>query len=546
MNPSADDRRIRLISQGYNTWKVQVLFSDRNLSAEEITKRLHEVKCEVANKFGVPDFMLQYVRLLGRQQTRTGLLVQMQITKEDLPAGAPVLRTKPMRLSDGALISDMILEIDLFPYDEFNHPLTRSVLEARIRHAGFNLGCLDWDSLTVAFQSIAETAKPVFGITAGKGTPPGVGRSSRITYGIRPDQEGFLSSAWIGLRPVEEGDFLVEVSLPSGGHQWGKNVYGREIEPKQGIQTRLEAGEGTQLWLRGTQLVARRSGLLIFQRSGRDKRDCDTRGMPLAKLVGHVITAETYYEPQVLHLDLSKPTAIMTDVLPGSRVRSNAPLFIAGNVEEDVEIECTSSLRIGGTVRKAKIHASKHCAVAGFIAESQIDCGLTLQADAGVLNSQLRATDVIGREIRGGSVEALRHTTFEHVEESGGAATAIRVNLRRFLESQHAAGRLVAEDLQRSIAQIVDIFGSEISSQVTEGTAQRYLLHWLRAQKSHGGGNFTHTEVQEFRTILEMVPAIRAELSSIGVELRDIASQLNQEESKSTEVAATERAVGNA
>ena len=535
MKSTSADHRIRIISQGYNTWRVQVLFSERNLSADEITARLQEVKQELARHFGVPDFMLQYARLLGRQQVRHGLLVQMQIIKQDRPAGPPAFRAKPLRMDDGSLVSDMILEADLYPYDEFDHRITRLVIEARLKGAGFDLFCINWDEITGALVEMEETERPFLGLQIGRGKLPGAGRSSRITYGIHHEQEPFLTSAWMGVRPVQKGDFLVEVSQPIAGHHWGRNVFGRELEPQQGLQTRLEAGDGTQLWLRGTQLVAQRDGLLIFDRSGRDKRDCDTRTMALAKLTGHVRPAKILDQTQAIDIELTEPTIIMGDVAAGSRICSRAPLFIAGNVEENAHVECSASLRIGGDVRKAYIKAQRHCCITGFITEAKLECGFTLQLDAGVLNSSLRATDVIGREIRGGTVEALRQTSFDHVEETGGAATAIRINLRRFLENQQIAGREAIADLRRSLAQIQDIFGPETILQVTESTAQRVLLHWLRQQKSIGGGNFTHVEVQELRTILEVVPLIRQQMAAMGMELRDITTQLvSSKEEKNT------------
>jgi hypothetical protein len=526
MESASADHRIRIISQGYNTWRVQVLFTERNLSANEITARLQEVKQELARHFGTPDYMLQYARLIGRQQVRHGLLVQMQIVKQDRPSGPPAFRAKPLRLEDGSFVSDMVLEADLYPYDEFDHRLTRLVIEARLKGAGFDLFCVDWDEITGALVEMEQTEHPVMGLTIGNGRPPGLGRSSRITYGISHDQESFLSSAWMGVRPVQKGDFLVEVSQPIAGHQWGRNVFGRELEPQQGLQTRLEAGDGTQLWLRGTQLVAHRDGLLVFERNGRDKRDCDTRGMALAKLTGRVLPAKTLEQTGAFDIEIIEPTIIMGDVASGSRIHARAPLFIAGNVEEDARVECSFTLRIGGEVRKAKIKSLRHCCITGFVTESKLECGFTLQFDAGVLNSALRATDVLGREIRGGAVEALRQTSFDSVEESGGAATAIRINLRRFLENQQVAGREAIADLRRSLAQIQDIFGPDIVLQVTESTAQRMLLHWLRQQKSTGGGNFTHAEVQELRTILEVVPLIRQQMAAMGMELRDITTQL--------------------
>jgi hypothetical protein len=505
---------------------VQVLFRERDLASHEISERLQEVKRELALQFGVPDHLLAYSRLINRQVTRGGLLVQMQIIKQELPSRPPVFRAKPTRGEDGTLLSDMILEADLYPYDEFERRLTRSVIETRLRGAGFDLSCVDWNAVAEALSAMEGTDQPVSGLVIGRGHPPGLGKSSRVTYGIHRDQEAFLSSAWMGVRPVQRGEFLVEVSQPVGGHQWGRNVFGRELEPQQGLRTKLEAGAGTLLWLRGTQLMAQRDGLLHFERSGRDKRDCDSCTMPLAKLAVHVLKAEVFPESQVYRLDLTAPAIILGTVRTGSVVRTQAPLFIGGDVEQGAVVECAASLRLGGSVRGAQITVSERCCISGSVDDSRVECGSTLQIDGSVSNAVLRATDVMGREIRSSEVEALRQTSFDRVDEGGGEATAIRINLHRFLEKQQSAGREALDDLQHSLVQIERIFGAEITQQVTAPTAQRMLLHWLREQKAAGGGNYTHMEVQELRAILEMVPIIRQQLSVMGMEMRDIAAQL--------------------
>ena len=518
--------RIRLINESHNTWRVQVLFSDREISAHEISERLQEVKRELARQFGVPDHLLEYCRLINRQETRGGLLVQMQIVRQERASRAPVFRAKPIRSEDGNLLSDMIVEADFYPYDEFEHRLTITVVEARLKGAGYDFSRVDWASVAEALEQMERSNQPVIGLAIGRGVPPGLGKSSRVTYGIRHDQEALLSSAWMGVRPVRKGDFLVEVSQPMGGHQWGRNVFGRELEPRQGLRTKLEAGEGTQFGLRGTQLIALRDGLLHFVRSGRDKRDCDTPTMPLAKLAGLVLPARVFSESQVFDLDLAEPAIILGAVRAGSHLRVRAPLYIAGDVEAGSTVECTAPLRVEGGVRGAQIHASQRCCISGSVTDSLVEGGSTLQIDGGVSNSTLRATDVMGREIHGSKVEALRQTSFDRVDEGGGQATAIRINLHRFLENQQSAGREALDDLQRSLGQIEEIFGPDITQQVTVPTAQRMLLRWLRQQKSAGGGNYTHVEVQELRAVLEMVPLIRQQLSVMGMEMRDIAKQL--------------------
>ncbi|MBU0508597.1 FapA family protein [bacterium] len=528
MGEPSSEHRVRLVSKGYNTWKMQVLFTRPDLSASEISERLREVKRELANQFGVPDHLLEYSGLLGRQETRNGLLVQLLITKQDVPANAPRFRTLPLQAPDGTTYSDMRLVADLHPYDEWDHPLTRSVVEARLVAAGFGLSWVDWTVIDQVILNMHETGKPVTELEIARGVLPGTGLSSRLTYGVRRDQDRFLESAWLGVRPVLAGEFIVEASASTSGHQWGRNVYGREIAPRPGQSIRLEAGDGTVLSLRGQQIAARHDGLLVFERYGRDKRQKDAYDLIPVKLVARVLPMKSLAASELGDLVLGEGTAIFGSLPAGTRIRTTSSLYIEGDVERDCHLQCGGSLRITGYLRKATVVSANHVCIHGEVCESNIATALTLHVDDKITDSVVRASDVITGEIVGGDVEALRQPPLHRTDDTGSMAAAIRINLRKFFENRQVAGREALDDLRRTVSQIVDIFGSEIALQASEGTEQRLLLKWIRGQKAAGGGNYTHAEVQEFREVLELIPMIREQLASIGMELRDVTSQLQE------------------
>jgi len=528
MFEATPDRRVRIISQSYNRWKVQVLFSDQNISAAEVTQRLDDVKKELAEHFAVPDRMLEYSKLLGRHHTRNGLLVEMQIIRQEVPTGAPRLRPLPVKTPAGIIISDMRLEADLWPYDEFDRPLTQTAIEARLLIEGFDLQCVDWAVVNEALERMRATAEPVLRLEIGRGALPAVGHSSRLTYGIPPSQERLLNSAWIGVRPVAKGEFLAEVSPATSAFEWGKNVYGRDLEPRSGLQTRLESGEGTSLSLRGTRIISAREGLVLFERIGRDKRDRDAYDLVPLKLSVIVLPLTTVEPAERFDLDLREPAAITGGVPAGSRISSACALFIDGDVGEGAEVSCTGSIRITGGVRKARVASCQHVAIAGLLHESRAIAEFTCQADGGIISSQVRTSDLIAHDVRGSDVDAIRELSLSRMADEGKSASAIRINLRRFLESQQNAGREAIEELKQTFDRIADVFGPDIAAQTSSGSEQRMLLTWLRRQKMAGLGNYTHSEVEEFRQILEMVPLIREQLSAIGMELRDVTARLQE------------------
>ena len=93
------------------------------------------------------------------------------------------------------------------------------------------------------------------------------------------------------------------------------------------------------------------------------------------------------------------------------------------------------------------------------------------------------------------------------------------------MAEQRAAGEDALLTLRKQITRLSEIFGSEMLQQVTPDTVQIHLLRWLRHQKTIGVASYTHPQVQELRTLLELVPSLRSQMASIAGELRGSPSE---------------------
>jgi hypothetical protein len=529
MSDKASDTSIRVISQGYNFWKVQVLFNDAKITSGEIPERLRQVKTELALQFGVPDSLLEYVQLLSKKKTRNGVLVEMQIVKHALPIGAPRFRSSPMKGTDGTIFADMVIEADFYPLDEFEKPLTHQTIRERLQQQGYEPTLVQWDVVDQALQQLDLEGRALLSLKIAEGTLPEFGKNSIITYGVSSDEERLLPSAWIGVRPVGRGDFLVEALPAVHGLRRGINLRGRELEARTGINTTVEIGEGSRHSMRETKLIAAREGIVVFERHGRDRRQKDQREAIPSRLVAKVLPHITFTESKVYELDLFDAAQIIGTVRSGSKIHSSQPLYIEGDVEAGTEIECDDSIRIVGNVHKADISCKCHIAVSGKVMDSVVEAGLTLQVEGSVSNSTVYAMNIIADEIEGGYVEVLSQTKIASLKQTGQTAAAIHVNLQKFLERQQVEGKQAIEDLQDSLARLIDIFGSDVALHSNESTIQRLLLKWLRDQKAAGVPPYTYAEVKEFRTLLELVPQIREQLTAIGMELREVTAKLHSE-----------------
>jgi hypothetical protein len=316
------------------------------------------------------------------------------------------------------------------------------------------------------------------------------------------------------------------VEVSSAGGKPGVNVFGREVEPKKPIQTRLEAGNGCSVSARGTRINADRDGLLILRRYYPDRRARDSSTAQPAKLVGEVMQADDVDGDEVLKSTFSSETIINGSLKTGSDIRSSAALLIKGDVESGCTIDCLGSIRITGNVGDANISTKGHLAVGGWARDSFISSELSVHIEDRADQCTIYAREIIAQNVEGGLAEAMTHQV-PHPSSSS-AEIAVHVQRRKFLETQHTEGTEALAELREQMSIVNDLFGSAIVQQVTEDNVQLMLLRWLRQQKSMGISGYSYQNVQDFRKILSIIPSIRKEVSEIGSELREISTELKE------------------
>jgi cytoskeletal protein CcmA (bactofilin family) len=527
------DTNVRLIAQGPDLWRVQVLFEDG--LEEMIPQKLREIKINLAKSFGVPDSLLEYTQMLSKRRTKNGLLVEIQIRKQLIPSGAPIVRYLPMRGPSGFEYSDMRIEADIFPVDMYGHPTSRRMIEGQLKADGVDLSLVDWRFLDEKLCEIRETVDVQRGITIGAGQVPDVGLNSVTTCPVQRGQDKFAATAWMGLRFVKAGEALVEASSALSRSKHGKNVFGREIEPPKPIQTRLEAGTGCKLSAMANRITSTQDGLLILERQFQDRKAKDSMSACPTKIVAAIIQPEMREGDQIWNLKLLAPTVIRGIVKSGSYIQANSHLLIEGDIESNCQIDCTGMLRIVGAVADTNISGKEHLCITGSVSNSFISGDLTVQIDGDALQCTIYAREIVASNLAGGSAEALSQSVIQ--KSPSNATESVQINQRKFLETLQKEGVIAVQDLREQMSIVTDIFGPEIVQKVSEENVQLMLLRWLRQQKSRNLSGYNFREVQDFRTILSVVPLIRSQLAALGIELRDIAVRLDKsfEQDQNTE-----------
>lgn len=523
------DVPFRVVSQAFNSWKVQTSFP-KQVDAATLADRLQQVKVALARQFNMPETLIEYDRMLSRDQTDEGTVVLIQFLRRGIQGGAPRFRTLPLKLDDGTVVADMILEVDLYPLDEYDQATTLELVQSKLSAEGIDASFVDWPKVTDALRRLQEEFEPILGLEIARGAKPDFGLPCKIKYGESKLSSKPLESAWIGAYPVRKGELLVETSAAIPGRAMGKNLYGRELAPRVGTETSVVASEGAVTSRGGSAVVAARDGIVLFERTGRDKREADAKDRIPARLTVAVKPLIAFSASDQFLLDLTDAVVIQGDVLPGSSIRSKSSLCIEGNVGEYSNIECDGCLRIVGHVNSASVSSNQHLSIIGHAKDSRIEAGGTVFVEGLAEDCFMHARDVHAYDVKGGHIEALAQTDIRNMRDSEKSTAFVNINQRKALEIQQRSSKETIEELRDSMARITQIFGAEIALQVEAGSVQRLLLQWLRQQKTEHATSYTQAEVQEFRVLLESVPHIRHQLAALGNELREVTRKLHTDD----------------
>ncbi|MCB9368048.1 MAG: DUF342 domain-containing protein [Calditrichaeota bacterium] len=477
-----------------------------------IPEQLRLIKSQLANSFGVPDFRLEYIGLYSKRTTSAGILVEMQIEKQDLPSGAMRVRLRPMTAADGSIISDMQVSVDLFPYDEYEHAISFKSVEDKLKAEGIDSSAVDWQRLRDLIEDCIVQQTPVYEEVVAQGKMPDVGIPSTLYYRWFPQSDPASASAWMGLRVVERGEELTELSIPVSGVHAGKNVLGRELSPRRGITTRLEAGPGVSLSSTGRKLVSRDTGVLVLKRNYHDRRQKDSPRETPTVLVAEIAKIRSVLSEKAQNERWEESLWVNGNLEDKTTLVVNGDCVVFGDIGDGCEIQVSGSLRVQGEVGESNIAVGMHACIHGKMKGTILQAGLAIQLIEEATDCTIFAREILADHLIGGTAEAYAPVASNN--------DLVRVNREKLLQEQRSAGEDALATLRRQITRLYEIFGSEIVHQVSSDSVQIHLLRWLRQQKSNGIRPYSHPQVQEFRTLLELAPMLRAQIASISSELR--------------------------
>ncbi|MBM3324264.1 MAG: DUF342 domain-containing protein, partial [Calditrichaeota bacterium] len=433
MAQSLKKERIRITVHGYERWKVELRLDPGESAEAAVCAYLRQVKAQLAQQYGVLESHLRYTRLLGRKRTPESLVVELEIIKQEIRKGMPVLRLEPVTGPDGTLFADMVLKVTLFPYDDFDKPLTRPLLEYYLSQKGIQSELLNWTVLNKALETLQTSDSEIVDLTAGHGVLPDFGTNAVLEYALPVSEKNQAFSAQIGTRRVKAGHLLLHRIPASTGLKVGMNLLGRELAPRRGWDVELVAGTGTKLSPDGCSLFATTEGLARFERSEQIIRRFEKVERVPARIVATVEPLHTIEGNSVLQLHWDGHLEINGDVHSGSRIRATGAILVYGDIQEHCELFSSDSICVDGRISGSLVESDGYLIAQAASSKAEVKAAKKVLIPGIVEDSRIQAQDVQLGEVRSSQVRALHEFHADKVEDSVRSNSDIIVNLRDFL-----------------------------------------------------------------------------------------------------------------
>jgi hypothetical protein len=518
--------RIQIVAQRDDHWTAEVRLRPGESVETAIFHYLHQVKAQLARQYNVSVDQLLYKRLLERTRTPQGLVVELEIVRQETRKGNPVFRLEPMTGPDGTLFPDMILKVDLFPYDDYDKPLTRELLEYCLSLKGIQLDLLDWPALNKAIETVKATEKEILDLTGGHGVFPDFGRDAVLEYALPVEEKSQAFSALIGTRRVKKGSILLRYTPPTTGVKVGMNLLGREIAPRKGWDVELFAEEGVKFSPDGSLLTAESEGLARFERLEQTVRRQGKIERVPARIVARVEPLHTIQGNCTLQLDWDGHLEVDGTVCSGSKLNVTGAIIVHGDVEEGCEIFSKYDIHIDGKISGSVVESDGHLAAGATEAGAEVKAAKKVFVPGVVEESSIRAQDVHVGEVRRSKVHASHEFVADKVDESVETESEIVVNMREFLGLRQTESAATLQEMAETMKRLIQLFGPKAIQSVSSTNASQILHQFLRERKEKGLPAYSPREIINLRSALELVPEFRRLLTDLGQELRDLTEQI--------------------
>jgi|GEM_PF-1548657 len=521
-------------------FQVQVNLNSSQSEIEILSRLLKSIKDEIHRQYGIPATQLKYRRIVDKQVSPEGILTILELTAVKTASGKPALKLCSIALPNGINLDNMLLQVDLYPIDHDNQPLTPEKLKNIILETGILADFIDEKALENAVKLLHEQNEPLEDIVLAQGVPPEIGEDAKLDFSFNMEPDKSSVKQYMGSRKAIAGDVLCVKHPRIIGKVAGKDLFGKEIKPFSGRDFNLLAGNGTKMSEDGSKIYATVNGVAIVKKDDK-KVSALSYTQTFPREVQLRIDPLTVIESsRTVEIVTKNSLEIQGTVQRNSNIVSEGEIFVLGNVEPDSKIHSGGDILIEGNIDKGSLIASKNIFAGGEVTESTLSAKGTVKVEGTLRNSRVVGENVEIDRLVNSTIVASKRVVIRHVEQDEAEVlSVIKVGLKEYQRMKVTENDEFLDYLKNDLNKMKKFFGNEIVKDVTYANLELMLLKTVKQFSLNM--KMDNEKWEAAKKLMESIPSLKILINEVKSESLELLEMIEKQEQIPGEVIIKEK-----
>jgi uncharacterized protein (DUF342 family) len=522
---STDD--VKILSKGVGKWKVKLCLPLEYVQGKQaLFSKINQVKKQLAGMLELPPGLLEYGEVVSKEMKDDHLVVTLEISRKVVDSGPLAVHILPEISEYGVEFPDMIAAIDLYAVDLFGSLINVEKINSLVEKNRVARELVQWDVIQEGLERLLANYQPILGLVIARGEFPDPGEDAELIF---PTVQGMSMeeiSQDADKRRVRGGEVLVKKFGAKHGSKDGMNVRGEVVRSPTGGDIRIEAGRGTIINLKGTEITAQTDGLMTLEflsadAENRDNSDISTRGCQVVRVM--VSPLKVIETDNPISVCTNSSIEVVGNVMSGSRIISSAEIIVKGDVEAKAVLESKEDIHVQGAVQGGSLTSQKNVYISDGVSGGEVTAKNRVRIDGMITGAKITGREVTSKGMQGGKVTAKEKIVVGKVEaDENGQRPEIKIGIADFHENRVVENEKFIAFGNDNLTEMKQVFGEEIVEKVNSVNVKAMFLKHIKEQRLASRITYKKNQIQAILQLLDSTSSIRELLTEKSKENEEL------------------------
>ena len=508
---------------------VEVILESAQSELEILSKLLKSIKESISSEYDVPQARLKYRKILDKKVSPDGVIATLEISCSKSSCGKPVLKFCSAALPNGQSVDNMLLQADIFPYDEGGSKITEDDLMEALKSNNIREEYIDLDAIAAVVKRAEKEGKIIEDIVLAQGITPDVGKDAALefSFDINPDRGSVKQ--YLGSRKAKKGDVLCIKHPRIIGRNPGSNLFGEPIDPVSGRDFQLIAGNGTRLTEKGTRILADQDGVAIVRQDETKVSSLSYSKSFPREVQLRIDPVQTVESTRTVEIITKDSVEVKGSLKENSNIITEGEVYILGDVESQAKIHAQDDIIVEGNIDKGSLISSKNIFAGGKVTESTLSAKGIVRVEGAIENTRVFAEDIEIDHLVGSTVVAARRIVIRSIEQDEkDIMNEIRVGIKDYQQMKIEENNEFLDYLNGDLIKMKSFFGTEIVEDLSYSNTELMLLKFAKDASKIGG--LSDDQWDASKRLIESIPSLKIMIGEKKKENLGLVKKIETEE----------------